>query len=123
MTAQEILRLVEQGRYFVLSGTNTYTGTSTTTPPVTSYSSRKSFFFKITNANTGSSTVNLDGAGAVTLYKFGTTPLAAGDLPAGGIIEAVYDGANFQVIGGGIIFAYINQKINSAAANFNQTII
>ena len=100
-----------------------HTSGSTTTPPVTSYSSRKSFFFKITNANTGSSTVNLDGAGAITLYKFGTTPLAAGDLPAGGIIEAVYDGTNFQVIGGGIIFAYINQKINSAAANFNQTII
>lgn len=123
MTQQEILTLIEQGRYFVMSGTNTYTGTSTTTPPVTSYTSRKSFYFKITNANTGSCTANLDGTGAVTMYKFGTTPLAAGDLPAGGIVEVVYDGTNFQVIGGGIIFAYINQKINSAASNFNQTII
>ena len=123
MTNSEILRLVEAGRYFVTSGTNTYTATSTITPPVQSYSLRKSFYLKIASANTGSSTINIDGAGAITMYKFGTTPLAAGDLPANGIVEIVYDGTNFQVIGGGIIFAYINQKINSAAANFNQTII
>lgn len=123
MTNQEILQLVEAGRYFVTSGTNTYIATSTTTPPVKNYSIRKSYYLKIVTANTGSSTINIDGVGAVTMYKFGTTPLAAGDLPAGGIVEIVYDGTNFQVIGGGIIFAYINQKINSAAANFNQTII
>lgn len=124
MTDQEILRLVEAGRYFVTSGTNTYTATSVATmPPVQSYSLRKSYYLKIATANTGASTINIDGVGAVTMYKFGTTPLASGDLPANGIVEIIYDGTYFQVIGGGIIFAYINQKINSAAANFNQTII
>ena len=124
MTTQEILRLVEAGRFFATSGTNTYTATSSgSLPPVTSYTLRKSFYLLIGIANTGASTINIDGAGAKTIYKFGTTPLAAGDLPANGIIEIVYDGTNMQAIGGGIIFAYINQKINSAASNFNQSII
>lgn len=124
MTSQEILRLVEAGRFFVLSGTNTYTGTSASNlPPVQSYSSRKSFYFQTTNANTGASTVNIDGAGIISFVKFGAIPIASGDFPANGIIEAVYDGTNFQVIGGGVIFAYVNQRINSAAANFNQSII
>lgn len=123
MTQQEILRLVETGRFFSTSGTDTYTATSTTTPPVVSYSFRKSFYLLIGNANTGASTINIDGAGAKNIYKFGSTPLIAGDLPANGIVEIAYDGTNFQVVGGGIIFAYINQKINSSASNFAQSII
>ncbi len=123
MTQSEILRLVEAGRFFTTSGTNTYTATSTVTPPVTSYSTRKSFYLLIGNANTGASTINIDGVGAANIYKFGNQPLEIGDLPVNNILEIVYDGANFQAIGGGIIFAYINQRINSAAANFNQSII
>lgn len=124
MTTQEILRLVEQGRFFSTSGTNTYTATSPSTmPPVTSYSLRKSFYLLIGNTNTGASTINIDSVGAKNIYKFGATPLSSGDLPANGIVEVVYDGTSFQVVGGGVIFAYINQKINSAASNFQQTII
>ncbi len=123
MTQQETLILIEQGRYFSTSGTDTYTGTSTTTPPVTSYTNRKSFFLKIGNANTGTSTINIDGLGAKTIYKFTNLPLQAGDLPAGSIVEIVYDGTNFQVIAGGTVFAYINQRINSSASNFSQSII
>jgi len=124
MTEQEILRLIEAGRFFSTSGTNTYTATSPSNlPPVQSYSNRKSFYLLINNANTGSSTINLDGAGAINIYKFGNQPLSAGDLTANSIIEIVFDGTNFQAVGGGIIYAFINQKINSAASNFQQTII
>lgn len=125
MSEQEILRLVEQGRYFVASGTNAYTATSASSmPPVTSYSFRKSFYLFIQNSNTGASTLNIDGVGTANIYKFGSSiALSAGDLPANSIIEVVYDGLNFQAIGGGVINAFINQKINSAAANFQQTII
>lgn len=125
MSEQEILRLVEQGRYFVASGTNTYTATSASNmPPVTSYLFRKSFYLFIQNSNTGASTLNIDGVGAANIYKFNSsTPLSAGDLTANSIIEVVYDGSNFQAIGGGIINAFINQRINSAASNFQQTII
>lgn len=124
MTTQEILRAVEQGRFFITSGTNAYTATSSATmPPVTSYANRKSFFLLISIANTGASTINIDGVGAANIYKFGNQALNAGDLPANGIVEIVYDGANFQAVGGGVIYAFINQRINSAASNFQQTII
>lgn len=125
MSEQEILRLVEQGRYFAASGTNSYTATSASNmPPVTSYSLRKSYYILIPNTNTGACTLNIDSVGAANIYKFNSfTPLAAGDLAANSVIEVVYDGSNFQAIGGGIINAFINQKINSAASNFQQTII
>lgn len=124
MTIQEILIAVEQGRYFSTSGTDSYTATSAANlPPVKSYTNRKSYFLLINNVNTGASTINIDGAGAKNIYKFINQPLQAGDLPVNGIVEVVYDGTNFQAVGGGIIFAFINQKINSAASNFQQTII
>jgi hypothetical protein len=124
MTEQEILVLVEQGRFFTTSGTNTYTSTSPSAlPPVFSYNNRKSFYLLIGTTNTGASTLNIDGVGAVSIVKFGNQALGAGDLPAGSIIEVVYDGTNFQAIGGGTIYAFINQRINSAASNFQQTII
>ena len=124
MTTQEILNAIAKGTFFTTSGTNTYTATSAATmPPVTSYTLRNSFYLLVASANTGASTINIDGVGAVNIYKFGNQPLIAGDLPANGIVEIVYDGANFQAVGGGVIFAFVNQRINSAASNFQQTII
>lgn len=124
MSPEEVLKLVEAGRYFTVTGTNTYVGTSVApNPRVKSYNSRKSYYIYITNANTGPSTLNIDGVGAGAIRKFGTLDVDAGDLPALNIIEVVWDGTSFQAIGGGIIYAFINQKINSAASNFCQTII
>lgn len=125
MTIQEVLRAVEVGRFFTTSGTDTYTATSPTgSPPIKTYISRRSFYLLIGNTNTGASTINVDGAGAKSIFKFGSSiTLNAGDLPANSIVEIVYDGTSFQVVGGGTVYAFINQRINSAAYNFNQTII
>lgn len=101
MTDQEILRLIESGRYFTTSGTNTYTATSASTmPPVQNYSSRKSYYLNVAIANTGICTINIDGAGPVNIVKSGNLPLASGDLKSGTIVEIVYDGTNFQIVGG-----------------------
>ena len=124
MTIQEILNAVNSGTFFTTSGTNTYTVTSPANmPSVLSYSTRSVYYFLIPNANTGAATINIDGVGAVNLYKFINVALLSGDIPANSVIEAVYDGTNFQIIGGGTVYAFIQQKINSAAANFQQTII
>lgn len=125
MTIQEVLKAVEAGRFFTTSGTNTYTATSpVNSPPVKSYTNRRSFYLLIGNTNTGPSTINIDGVGAVNIDKFGSSiGLSGGDLPANSIVEIVYDGTNFQAVGGGTVYAFINQRINSAAYNFNQTII
>lgn len=48
-------------------------------------------------ANTGSSTLNINNAGAKPIRKSGTLSLVAGDLPAGQLATLVYDGAAFQI--------------------------
>ena len=77
------------------TGTNNYV--ATISPAITSYVSTQRFFIKFTNANTGISTLNLNGLGVKNLYKGVNTPLIAGDILAGKILEVVYDGTNFQI--------------------------
>lgn len=120
-TKQEIISFIDTDHYLLASGTNTYTASKT--PGLSAYVTGKPFFVKFTNANTGASTLNVDSAGAKNIYKSIGTPLVSGDIPAGSLIEIVYDGTNFQVIGGAILFVTIAQQISSSASNFVQTII
>lgn len=78
------------------AGTNTYT--ATIAPTITAYTSTQSFFITFTNANTGASTINLNGLGAKTITKQGI-PITSGDIIAGGIYLISYDGTNFQLLG------------------------
>jgi hypothetical protein len=76
---------------------NTYS--ITITNPITSYAAGLGVILKITHANTGASTLNVNGIGAVALTKSGTTTLSSGDLLAGQIVTAIYDGTEFQLQG------------------------
>ena len=78
------------------SGTDTYTATIT---GVSAYTTHDIYEIIFTNANTGSSTININGLGAKTLKKSVSTNLASGDILAGQSFIIVYDGTNFQVIG------------------------
>jgi hypothetical protein len=53
--------------------------------------------FRTILASTGATTVNVDGLGAHALTLLGN-PVAAGDLQAGDIVRAVYDGVSFNII-------------------------
>ncbi len=121
MTLQETIDKIDLAHYILTSGANTYT--ATVSPSLKSYVTGKPFFAKFTNANTGPSTLSIDGLPAKNIYKSLAVPLVAGDIPANSLIEIVYDGTAFQVIGGAVLFVTVSQKINSAAANFVQTII
>jgi hypothetical protein len=55
--------------------------------------------FKAANANTGASTLAVNGGSPIAIKKQGSTALASGDIAAGQIVVAVYDGTNFQMIG------------------------
>lgn len=57
--------------------------------------------FKAAHANTGASTLAVNGGAAKSLVKKANQALVAGDILAGQIIEAVYDGTNFQISGNG----------------------
>ena len=106
------------------SGTNTYT--ATVNPAITSYQTGYLQTFKFTNANTGASTLNVNGLGAKSLVKDGAgTALASGDLKANTTYLLSYDGTNFQVLnipgagggGGGSGGGFVAQ--NTAPANTN----
>lgn len=88
----------------VAAGTDTYT---TTIIGATLSSKHEAYTIEFTNANTGSSTLNInDGTnnlGAVTLKKFSSgslVNLASGDISAGQSIRFRYNGTNFVMEGG-----------------------
>lgn len=75
-------------------------------PPLTAYTIGLPLRVKIRGTSTGPSTIDA-GAGRVAIRKPSGAELGAGDLPAGGLAELVYDGTVFQMInfggaGGGL---------------------
>lgn len=81
------------------SGTDTYAATPS--PAIAAYALGQKFLILFTNANTGASTINLNGLGAKAIKKSVSTALASGDILAGQELWLAYDGTNFQIIGGG----------------------
>ncbi len=64
----------------------------------TAYTAGWHLVMKVTNANTGASTVNVDGLGVKSIKKTDGSALVAGDLVAGALVTLGYDGTNFQVL-------------------------
>jgi len=56
------------------------------------------FSFVAANANTGAATINLNGLGAKSITKSGTTALAANDIVSGRLYLIEYDGTRFQLL-------------------------
>jgi len=54
--------------------------------------------FKASNANTTTSTVNVNSLGAKTIVKPDGSALSANEIKSGQIVELEYDGTNFQMI-------------------------
>jgi len=65
-------------------------------PVPTAYTAGMTIAFKAVNANTTTATLNVNSLGVKTLMKKGGTGLFSGDIPAGMIVVAIYDGTNFQ---------------------------
>lgn len=70
-------------------------------PSITSYEAGLMILFKASADNTDDDvTVNVDGVGNATLFKFdGATKPAVGDIQNGGMYLILHDGTNFQLIG------------------------
>lgn len=81
---------------YTASGTNTYA--ITPSPAITSYASGQAFFVIFSNANTGASTINVNGLGAKSITKNGTVALSGNEIAAGSIAIVIYDGTEFQLI-------------------------
>jgi hypothetical protein len=96
------------------SGTDTYT--ATITPAISGYLKGQSFNIFFQNANTGASTLNVNGLGAKSLLKQGSLALASGDIAANTMLNLVYDGTNFVITGGvGLVKQAITNGVTSSA--------
>jgi len=85
--------------YAVTTGTGTAYALSLS-PPLEAYIEGLPIFFKAHVANTGAATLNVNGLGAIAMRKKATEALVAGDIIAGQILIAQYDGTYFQIITG-----------------------
>jgi hypothetical protein len=72
---------------------NAYVVTLTHAPA--SYVAGLRVSMKVANANTGASTVNVNGLGVKSIKRFNGAALAANDLMVGAVVDLRYDGANF----------------------------
>jgi hypothetical protein len=64
---------------------------------IAAYRTGALYSFSAGAASTGTSTLNIDNRGAVSIKKNGATNLAAGDIANGQLVVVQYDGTNFQM--------------------------
>jgi len=79
-----------------VTGTDTITGTMS--PALTAYAAGQLFYFIANAANTGAVTINIDGLGAKSITRDGSTALTGGDINSGEFVVIIYDGTRFQMI-------------------------
>lgn len=77
------------------SGSDAYA--ITPSPVITAYSAGQQVTFKAGTANTGASTINVNGLGAKSIKKDVSLDLSTGDILLGQVVTLVYDGTNFQL--------------------------
>lgn len=82
--------------YLGTTGGTTTAFTVTATPTITTLTTGAHYRFKANAANTGASTLKIDGTAATTMQRQGTA-LVGGEFKANDIVEVVYDGTNFQI--------------------------
>lgn len=85
----------------------------TPAPAISAYAAGQRFHVKITNTNTGASTLNVNGVGVTAIKRPDGSALSAGDLATGRIYSLKYDGTNFVVESLDLLPA--NDQINGAA--------
>lgn len=96
---------LEGSKYLDNDGSKTYiatagsanTYTATFSPAFGAYVSGMVINVMMNVANTGASTINVNGLGAKSIVKGVSTALASGDLPINRAVTLIYDGTNFQV--------------------------
>jgi hypothetical protein len=78
-----------------VAGIDTITGLMS--PTLTAYATGAMYWFVAAGTNTGAVTLNIDGLGAKSVTRDGSTALIAGDIVNGQVAVVVYDGTRFQL--------------------------
>lgn len=66
-------------------------------PPLNAYTLGLPIHVRVHQTNTGGSSIDA-GAGRVSIIRSDGNALSNGDLPAGGIVDMMFDGTNFQLV-------------------------
>jgi len=82
---------------YAADGGSTDSYAITLSPVPASYTVGMIIIFKANTKNTGAATVNVNTLGAKSLKKFVNVDLENGDILAGQMVQAIYDGTNFQM--------------------------
>ena len=85
--------------YLVDSGSANTIAVTVASPAAATLSAGLTLTIKVAQTNTGATTLNLNGGGAVAVVDPLGAPLASNDLNAGGIFTFVYNGTYWQVLG------------------------
>ncbi len=78
------------------------------------------YLLKVTNANTGTATVNYDSLGVKNVKRSDGSALFAGDLPAGEIIPLAYDGTEMRLLRSGRIIQKVHTQTGAVATGSTQ---
>jgi hypothetical protein len=120
---------IQQQSYLYAADTGAANAYAVSLSPAPTLAAGSCVVFKATNANTGASTLAVNGGTATPIKKNGSTALASGDIAAGQIAVVVYDGTNFQLIagatsggGGGISAPAIRGSGIQASSNSSYTV-
>lgn len=65
--------------------------------PITAYNAGLRIVLQAANANTGAATVDVSGLGVKQIVRSDGTPLEAGDIDAGQVLDLTYDGTDFRL--------------------------
>lgn len=97
VTAAKLDEATQQGRQLYAAATLTAGVYAFTLSPVpTAYTAGLVVRFKADVVNAGATDLNVNALGAKNLFTLDGKELVAGQIPAGALIEATYDGTNFQ---------------------------
>jgi len=92
-----------QGVQTMWGGTSTNSGNAysvTASPVPVALTVPMTVRFVASAANTGAATLNVNGLGAKSLTKSGSTALSSGDIASGSLVTATYDGTQWQIVTG-----------------------
>lgn len=85
---------------------------ATLSPAVTAYVAGLRVQIKVANANTGASTLNVNGLGVKNIKTLNGLDPLAGDLIIGMVADLIYDGTNFQILDRNIAKRIQNESYN-----------
>ena len=98
--AANVSQIQNSSAILLASVAGTDTITASLSPALTAYANGQIFTLIPANTNTGAVTININGLGAKSITKNGSTALVAGDLVAGVEYSLQYDGTRFQKVAG-----------------------